>query len=120
MNSKADYVCSYCSRIFKNPILLPCLHTICEHHLKEITVLRDKLIKCETCEFDIDLTTYKIKPNKHAKILLGKEFYLSEEEKSFKNSLENDLKKLLELNKSFEEQKNYLDMKSKNHFKVVL
>ena len=119
MSSKADYVCSYCSKIFKNPIILPCFHNICEHHLKETNVLKDKSIKCETCKFDINLKTYRIKPNKHAKILLDQESYLSEEEKCSKNLLIEDLKKLMELNKSFEDQKNDLDMKSKNHFKDI-
>ena len=96
MSSKVDYVCSYCPKIFKNPIIIPCFHTICEHHLQETNFLKNKLIKCKICKLDIDLTTYTIKPNKHAKILLEQESYLSEVGKSSKNSLEEDLKKLME------------------------
>ena len=46
---KSSLTCSYCSKIYKNPIELPCSHTLCKEHLAEKNVNK---IKCAECKQD--------------------------------------------------------------------
>ena len=45
---------------------MPCYDTICEHHLREKTGLKQKSIECKTCKqtFNLD-ESFKSGPNKH-------------------------------------------------------
>jgi hypothetical protein len=121
MNSKIDHVCSYCSKILQSPIILSCFHTICERHLTEANVLKDKSIRCmvQECQQTFELAANEFGSNVALKSFYENEFYLSKEEKSLKNSLENDLKKVFELNKSFEENKKDFHSKSERHFQDI-
>ncbi len=49
MSVKADFTCLICSKIFKNPFVLPCGDSICEEHLKESEVLKNNSFKCQSC-----------------------------------------------------------------------
>ena len=44
---KSQLTCSYCSKIIKDPIQLPCDDSICREHLKERDTLKAKKIKCK-------------------------------------------------------------------------
>ena len=53
--------CSFCSKIFKNPIELPCKHSICREHLLEKDVQKIGIIKCVECkqEFPVKDNEFK-------------------------------------------------------------
>jgi hypothetical protein len=93
MSVKLDFQCSYCSKIFKNPIQLPCIcHTICAEHLKDSNILKEKCIKCSKCNEVFQLNESDFKSNRIVQNLLAKEIYLSDEENKVKKSLETELK----------------------------
>jgi hypothetical protein len=87
MSQKQNFVCPHCNKIFKNPILLPCYDTICEHHLREEMVLKQESIECKTCKKTFNLDGLKSGPNKHLQSQLDNDIHLSDEEKSLKNAL---------------------------------
>jgi hypothetical protein len=89
MSQKQNFVCPHCNKIFKNPILLPCFDTICEHHLREEMALKQKSIQCKikTCKQTFNLDGLKSGPNKNLQSLLNDNIHLSDEEKSLKNAL---------------------------------
>jgi uncharacterized Zn-finger protein len=63
--SKSQLTCSYCSRIFKDPILLPCHNLICREHLKVETVVKTNRIKCNKCNEEFAVMGHEFKPNEH-------------------------------------------------------
>ena len=52
-SQKSQLTCSYCSRIFKDPILLPCDDSICREHLSERDVVKQNKSKLESDVFDL-------------------------------------------------------------------
>jgi hypothetical protein len=93
---KSQLTCSYCSKIFKDPILLPCDDSICRHHLTERDVLKQNKIKCNECKQDFQVKNNDFKSNKTLKNLIESHSYLSEEETSLKEGLEASIRKLFE------------------------
>ena len=47
---KSQLTCSYCSRILKDPIELPCDENICLEHLSEKAIVKQNKIKCNECK----------------------------------------------------------------------
>ena len=41
-SKKPQFTCSYCSRIFHDPIELPCSHNLCRQHLTENNVIKEQ------------------------------------------------------------------------------
>jgi hypothetical protein len=115
---KQNFICPHCNKIFKNPILLlPCYDTICEHHLREKTGLKQKSIECKTCKKTLNLDVLKSGPNKHLQSLLDNDIHLSNEEKSLKNALLESCANLDQMNREYQESKANLDSESiKAHF----
>ena len=52
---KSSLTCSYCSKIFKDPIELPCNHHLCNEHLVEKSVVKQNRIKCAECKQDFEV-----------------------------------------------------------------
>jgi hypothetical protein len=119
MSEKSDFVCSFCKKILKNPINLPCFDIICEHHLKEASVLHDKSIQCATCKVTFNVDTHTFVPNRLLKNLLEKQFYLSDEEKDLKKSLENSLQDFFKLSEGYHQAKNAIGLKTHEHFQEI-
>ena len=46
---KSQLTCSHCSKIFRDPIELPCDDFICREHLSEKDVVKENKIKCKEC-----------------------------------------------------------------------
>ena len=44
---KTSLTCSYCSKIYKDPIELPCEDWICREHLTEQNIVQQNKIKCK-------------------------------------------------------------------------
>ena len=62
---KLSLTCSNCSKMFKNPIELPCKHIMCEEHLIEKEAIKQNRIKCFNCKQEFD-----VKGNEFRKIIL--------------------------------------------------
>jgi hypothetical protein len=93
---KQDFACSFCSKIYKNPFILPCDDTLCEEHLKEVNVRKNNSITCKTCQKEFDVKDNQmIRPIKPMQKLIENERYLSDEEKSLKKQLEDSLRDFL-------------------------
>ena len=58
---KSTLTCRYCSKIFKDPIELPCSHHLCKEHLSEKTVAKENRIKCGECKSTLKLKTTILK-----------------------------------------------------------
>ena len=82
---KQDFACAFCSKIYKNPFILPCDDILCEEHLKEASVRKNNSITCKTClkEFDVK-DNQLIRPSKVLQKLIENERYFSLEEKLIK------------------------------------
>ena len=93
LKSKANWTCSYCSKILKDPILLPCEDNICRQHLKEKDVVKQNAIKCVKCAENFPIKGHEFKSNKTLKQLLEDNSYLSEEEINLKQNLEESIRK---------------------------
>ena len=107
MSQKQNFICPHCNKIFKNPILLlPCYDTICEHHLREKMVLKQRSIECKKCKetFNLD-ESFKSGPNKQLQSLLDHDLHLSDEEKSLKNALLESCANLGQMSREYHESK---------------
>ena len=85
---KSSLVCSYCSKIFKDPIELPCSHHLCKEHLTEKTVAKENRIKCGECKQDFEVKNKDFKTNNLVKKQIDELVYLSDEEFSLKKQIE--------------------------------
>jgi hypothetical protein len=74
---KSNLTCSYCSKIFKDPIEMPCGHNLCKEHLTE---KNENRIKCVECKQDFGIKDNDFKLNNFAKKLLDDHLHLSDEE----------------------------------------
>ena len=96
---KSQLTCSYCSKAFKDPILLPCGDSICRQHLKERDVVKQNKIKCRTCNEEFQVKNNEFKSNEAISKLIDSHSYLNEEETSLKHELE--VRKFSDLYDSF-------------------
>ncbi len=78
---KSTLTCSYCTKIFKDPIELPCSHNLCKRHLTE---KNDKRIKCAECKQDFQIKDNDFKSITLVNKLLDELVYLSDEGVSLK------------------------------------
>ncbi len=73
---KSQLICSYCSRIFKDPILLPCEDSICRQHLKERDVVKQNKIKCKKCNEEFEVKNNQFKSNEAISKLIDGQSHL--------------------------------------------
>jgi hypothetical protein len=116
---KSNWTCSYCSKIFKDPILLPCEDNICRQHLKEKDVVKQSKIKCVKCEENFPIKDHEFKSNKTLKQLLEDKSYLSDEESSLKQNLEESIRKFFGFYDEFILNKSKVDTDVFNHFQEL-
>ena len=64
MNLKASCTCSYCGRIFKYPIILPCDDNICADHFKETNEVDRSKIICTICGKGFEVKENELRSNK--------------------------------------------------------
>jgi hypothetical protein len=91
LKSKSNWACSYCSKIYKHPIILPCNHSICLQHLSEKTVVKENKIICKECNKEFGVKENKFESNYALAKLIDSQSYLSDEEKSLKQELEDSI-----------------------------
>jgi hypothetical protein len=112
---KENAKCSYCFKIFKDPILLPCVDSICNEHLSERNVVKEDKIKCNECKQEFQVKENEFKSNKGLNKLIENQSYLSEEEISLKQGLEGSIRKLFEFYKAFIQNKAKLESEVFDH-----
>lgn len=61
-NIKTNLTCQLCANLYEDPRILPCLHTFCCQCIENLLrnrPLKDKLLKCPTCQLDTGLENRK-------------------------------------------------------------
>ena len=116
---KSSLTCSYCSKILKNPIELPCDDLICEEHLKEKTVVRKNKIKCLTCKQEFQVKGNEFKLVKSIQKQINSQIFLNEEEISLKKKIEDSIKQFYQMYDEFSLSKNKVDLDCHNHFQEI-
>jgi len=111
MSIKQDLICSDCSKILDQPVILPCSDTICHAHILEPRVVKQNNYKCLSCgeEFDLSESASLIRPNKCMQKLIDNERHLSEAERELKQTIESSLDALNQLCDEFCQVKLKLD-----------
>ena len=97
LKSKSQLTCSYCSKIFKCPIELPCGHSVCREHLTERDVLKGNNIKCNECNEDYQVKGNEFKSNETLRQLIESRSYLSQDELRLKQELEESIEKFFQM-----------------------
>ena len=84
-NPKCKLLCFNCDKILNDSIHMPCHYTLCKIHLREASVSSNGIITCKSCGKDFEVKNIEPTVNRHAKINLDAEDYLSAEEKTLKS-----------------------------------
>jgi hypothetical protein len=116
---KSQLTCSYCSRIFKDPIELPCDENICREHLSEKAIVKENKIKCNECKGEFQVKDIDFKSNKTLKKLIESQSYLSEQEICLKQELEEMTRKFFEFYDEFHQKKTKLESNVFEHFQEM-
>jgi hypothetical protein len=119
MSLKSELTCSYCKKIYRKPVILPCNHSLCEEHLKDTDVLKVKSIQCKTCKQEYGINDNEFKTNEIAQNLIEKEMHLTVAEKTIKKLSETSLNEGLKLNDEHEDNKRVLTLKCFEHFQEI-
>jgi hypothetical protein len=106
---KSQLTCSYCSKIFKDPIVLPCDDSICLQHLSERGVLKQNKIKCNKCKQEFQVKANQFKSNEALSQIIESQSHLIDEEISLKQQLEVSIKKFFEYYDEFIQNKTQLE-----------
>jgi chromosome segregation ATPase len=118
-SQKSQLTCSYCSRIFKDPILLQCDDSICSGHLKESDVVKQNTIKCNKCNGEFGVRDNEFKSNEDLNKLIESLSYLSGEEMSLKKELEASIRKFFEFYDELNQNKSKLESDVFNYFQEM-
>ena len=94
---KSILTCSFCSKILKCPVELPCGDLICQEHLKEKEVLKQSKIKCAECKQEFDVKSNEFQSHDALRESLKGQFYLSFEEIYLINKLKDSIQKKFEI-----------------------
>jgi len=116
---KLDLTCSYCSKIFKDPIELPCDENICREHLSERDVVKENKIECKECKQVYQVKDTEYKSNKAFKKLVASQNYLTGQEISLKQELEASIRKFFQFYDEFIQNKTQLESDIFNHFQEI-
>ena len=116
---KSGYVCSYCSKIYKEPIELPCEDLICKEHLNENDVVKQNKMKCLECQQQFEVKGVDFKSNKFAQRKINDRIYLSDVEISLKEKIEESIKVFYKMYDEFTSSKTKLDLDCHNHFQEI-
>ncbi len=119
LKSKSQLTCSYCSRIFKDPILLSCGDSICRERLFERDVVKANKIKCKKCNEEFGVKSNDFKSNEAIVELLESQTYLSGEEIRLKQDWEVSIRKFFEFYDEFTQNRTQQEMDIFNHFQEM-
>jgi hypothetical protein len=116
---KSTLTCAYCSKIFKDPIELPCSHHLCKEHLGEKTVAKQNRIKCGECKKHFVVKDNDFKTINLVKKLLDDHVYLNDEEVSLKKQIEDSIRQFFQMFEKFTLNRTTLDLDVHNHFTEI-
>ena len=119
ISPKSQLTCSYCSRIYKDPIDLPCGDSICLEHLSDKDVLKVNRIKCKKCSEEFGVKSNDFKSNEDLKKLIEDQAHLSEGEINLKQELEVSVRKFFLLYDDFIQNKNKIESDVFVHFQEM-
>jgi hypothetical protein len=118
-SQKSQLTCSYCCRIFKDPIELPCEDNICRQHLSDREVLKQNSIKCKECNAEFGAKNNQFKSNEAFAKLIESHSYLSEDEFRLKEELEVSLRKFYQFYDELNQNKSKLESDVFDHFEEM-
>ena len=118
-SQKFELTCSYCSKLFKDPIELPCGDSICREHLSEPGVVKENRIKCTKCKKDFEVKENEFNTNVTLKKLVEDQSHLSGEEQKLKLELEETIRKFFEFYEEFVQNRTQLDMDAFDHYQEL-
>ena len=95
LKEKLCLKCSNCSKLFRDPIELPCKHNVCREHLTEKEALKQNNIKCFKCKEEFVVKGNKFKSNESKIQLLSDQMFINEEMLKFQHEIEQNLKDFL-------------------------
>ena len=116
---KSTLTCSYCSKLFKDPIELPCSHNLCKGHLVEKSVVQHNKIKCGDCKKDFKVKDNEFKTNNFVKKLLDEHICFSDEEISLKKQIQDSIRTFFQVYEEFCLNKTNRDLDVHNHFQEI-
>jgi hypothetical protein len=116
---KSTLTCSYCSKLFKDPIELPCSHNLCKGHLTEKSVVQHNKIKCGDCKKDFKVNENVFKTNNFVNKLLDDHIYFSDEEISLKKKIQDSIRTFFQVYEEFCLNKTNRDLDVHNHFQEI-
>jgi hypothetical protein len=117
---KSKLTCSYCAKIFIDPIELPCGDSICRKHLSERNVVKENEIKCNTCTQEYQVKDNDFKSSNDLSKLLESQSYLSKEEISVKQKLEESIREFFKIYDEFTHNKAKLESDVYDHFHEMI
>jgi hypothetical protein len=94
---KSSFTCSFCSKIFKDPIELPCKHILCKEHLCDREIQKENKIKCVDCKQDFQVNGSDFKSIECLTKFLTNRLYLSDEELNLKQKIEESMRVFYEM-----------------------
>jgi hypothetical protein len=116
---KSSLTCSYCSKIYKDPIELPCSHNLCKEHLAENNVIKEKIIKCAKCKNAFEFKDNEFKTNNFLKKQLDDLLFLSDEELALKKQIEDSIRQFFQMHEQFTLNKTRIDLDVHEHFQEI-
>ena len=116
---KSQLTCLCCSKIYKDPILLPCDDSICREHLSEKNVVKENKIICKKCNTEFEVKGNEFKSSIVLTKLTESQSYLSEEESSLKQELEGSVRQFFEIYDEFVPKKAKIELDVFEHFQEI-
>jgi hypothetical protein len=116
---KSSLTCSFCAKIFQDPIELPCSHNLCKQHLVEKDVVKQNRITCLECKQDFEVVDNDFKLNNFLKQLLDDRDYLSDEEFSLKKRIQDSIQTFFQMYEQFTLNKTRIDLDVHEHFQEI-
>jgi hypothetical protein len=113
---KSNLTCSYCSKILKDPIELPCSHKLCRGHLAE---KNENKIKCVECKQGFQVKANDFKSKNLAKNPKDDHTYLSDEEFSLKKQIEDSIRMFFQMYDEFTLNKARIELDVHEHFEEI-
>ena len=115
---KSDFICCICQMVLNDPVTLPCTSDICSEHLRDGTA-KNGTIRCMKCEKDFDVPQRGFTPNLILSDLLASELHLSEEEKSIKRAIQDQILKLIQIQHDVKQTHIDMEITSFQHFTEI-
>ena len=118
MSLKSEVICKICKRFLKNPISLPCFCVICDEHLHDGSA-KHGLIECSKCSRSFDISQTEFKTSEMAASILAKDLHLTDEEKSLKNSFQDALQQIDQLQDELKSKQSVCEVTCFDHFSEI-